>query len=350
MNFLNKGFKYDDITNRNNNYINNYTNNILQSSFDQRNPPNNNFSSYDIRKIVKEEFESLIVPHKKQIYSIKEEINNIYNNLNRDSIENLIKEIKLNLYNFVDNKYFNQKLEEIDSKIENNEHNLNKSQNKIINNIINEIKKMKLEINNIKMNNNLYSNSNKQNFNLKSNLKESNENNNNINEIKFKDVINKTSLLKAELENLKEEMNSFKKSLNSSITRNNKSLSELELNLENFKTDFSSDKFQLLKDNSKIKEEMKKIKFDLNEMKISNESNSFNNQNKNNNFKIYEILQELNLTKMSNFDMDKYNIISDSYEKLMKNYINIVEKIKNQNNNIIALNNKLNELSFIAKL
>ena len=211
MNFLNKGFKYDDITNRNNNYINNYTNNILQSSFDQRNQPNNNLSSYDIRKIVKEEFESLIVPHKKQIYSLKEEINNIYNNLNRDSIENLIKEIKLNLYNFVDNKYFNQKLEEIDTKIENNEHNLNKSQNKIINNIISEIKKMKLEINNIKMNNNLYSNSNKHYFNLKSNLKESNENNNNINEIKFKDVINKTSLLKSDLENLKEEMNLFKK-------------------------------------------------------------------------------------------------------------------------------------------
>ena len=350
MDSLNKGFKYNDITNRSNNYINNYTNNILQSSYDLRNPPSNNSSNNDIKKMIREEFESLIVPYKKQIYSLKEEINNIYNNLNRDSIENLIKEIRLNLYNFVDKKYFNQKIDEIDSKIDNNAQNLYKPQNKIINNIITEIKKMKLEINNIKMNNNsLNSNLSKQNFNLKQNLKEPNEDIKNLNEIKFKDIIDKTSFLKSDFENLKEEMNSFKKSISSSIIVNNKNLSELELNIENLKTDFSSDKLQLLKDSNKTKEDLKKIKYELNEIKISNESISIDNQNKNNNYKIYEILEDLKLTKLSNFDMDKYNIICESYEKLMKNYITILERMKNQNNNIMTLNNKLNEFSFLAK-
>ena len=140
-------------------------------------------------------------------------------------------------------------------------------------------------------------------------------------------------------------MNSFKKSISSSIIVNNKNLSELELNIENLKTDFSSDKLQLLKDSNKTKEDLKKIKYELNEIKISNESISIDNQNKNNNYNIYEILEDLKLTKLSNFDMDKYNIICESYEKLMKNYINISKIVEHQNNNIIQLNNKFNENS-----
>ena len=349
MNFRNNEFgNYN--SKRNNNYLNNYSNNFLQSSFEQRNQSVNNISNYDLRKIIKEELESQITPFKKQIFYLKDEINNIYNNLNRESIESLIKDIKLSLYNFVDKKYFSQKIEEMNSRIDANANNLNKPQNAVINNIISEIKKIKLEINNIKINNNnSINNSNRYSSPFNQIEKVTKNNMDNLSEMKLRDIHDKTSFLKTDIENLKEEINSFKNSCSSSILGSKKNFSELELKFENLKTDSSSNKLNLLKDVNKIKADIKKIKDDLNGMKIKNEKNYMNDINKNNDVKIYEILEQLNLTKLSNFDVDKYNIICESYEKLMKNYINISKIVEHQNNNIIQLNNKFNEISFLSK-
>ena len=349
MNFRNNEFgNYN--SKRNNNYLNNYSNNFLQSSFEQRNQSVNNISNYDLRKIIKEELESQITPFKKQIFYLKDEINNIYNNLNKESIESLIKDIKLSLYNFVDKKYFSQKIEEMNSRIDANANNINKPQNAVINNIISEIKKIKLEINNIKINNNnSINNSNRYSSPFNQIEKVQKNNMDNLSEMKLKDINDKTSFLKTDIENLKEEINSFKNSCSSSILGSKKNFSELELKFENLKTDSSSNKLNLLKDVNKIKADIKKIKDDLNGMKIKNEKNYINDINKNNDVKIFEILEQLNLTKLSNFDVDKYNIICESYEKLMKNYINISKIVEHQNNNIIQLNNKFNEISFLSK-
>ena len=212
MNFLNNDFGYN-FSKNSNQYINDYSSNILQSSFEKRNLVNNNLSNYELRKLIREEIESQVSPYKKEIYILKGEINKLYNNWNKDSIENLIKDIKLNLNNFVDKTYFKQKIEEIESEINLNGNNYNQ---KLINNIINEIKMMKIEINNIKINNNLLYNKNISLPEFKSE-KEPIDNINNVNNIKLKDIMDKSSFLKKDIENLKEEMNSYKEFSNSLI-------------------------------------------------------------------------------------------------------------------------------------
>jgi len=97
----------------NNQYLNFNSNNILQNSYEKRKTYNNNISDYDLRKIIKEEFESQIIPYKNEIQKLKMEINNFYVNENKDSIENLIKDIRLNFLNCVNKKLFDQKISEI---------------------------------------------------------------------------------------------------------------------------------------------------------------------------------------------------------------------------------------------
>ena len=265
MNILNNEFNYYP-SNQFKQYNKYNTNNILQNSFEQKNVYNDNFKNYELRKIIKEEFESHIIPYRNEINQLKEEINNIYNSFNKNSIESLIKDIKISLYNFVDKKIFYQKLEEMDSKIDNNSNNFNQSKFNLINNIVKEIKKVNLEINNIRNNNNLM----KLNFSQNKIEKEPIDNNN-LNEIKLKDITDKTSFLKTDFENLKEEIDSFKKTTTSSILENNKNLNKLEFDFENIKNDNSSNKLNYLQDISKIKEDIKKIRIDINDMKIVNE-------------------------------------------------------------------------------
>ena len=162
-------------------------------------------------------------------------------------------------------------------------------------------------------------------------------------------IIDKNSFLRKEFEILKEEMNSFKISCNSTIMGNSKTINELEFKYENLKNDDSSNKLNDFKEINKIKDDINKIKSKINEIKIANETNIMNFSNKNIEMKIYEILEKLNLTKLSDFNMDKYNIICKSYENLMKNYINISKIVERQNNNIKILNDKLNEVSYLVK-
>ena len=346
MNFLNN--ENYNFLKANNNYTNNYSTNSLQNSYGLSKSNNiNNISNFELRKIIKEEFESQVIPYKNEIQKLHSEINNFYMNENKDSIEQLIKEIRKNLFNCVDKKLFDQKISEIELLI-----NINNKKNdmKIINSLINEIKKINLEIKNIKYNNNLLSESNKNNLIQNKSNENINNSSLNLNEIKIKDIIDKNIFFQKDIENLKAEMKSIKTFSNSSIMENSKMVDELDLKFENFKNDDSSMKLNLYRDINKVKEEIKKIKNEFNEMKIDNESAHMNSMNQNLDIKIYEILEKLNLTKLSKLDIDKFNMIIEAYEQLEKNYLIISQKVKNQNDSVNSLLTKLNLISSELKV
>ena len=346
MNFLNN--ENYNFLKANNYYTNNYSTNSLQNSYGLSKSNNiNNISNFELRKIIKEEFESQIIPYKNEIQKLHSEINNFYMNENKDSIEQLIKEIRKNLFNCVDKKLFDQKISEIELLI-----NINNKKNdmKIINSLINEIKKINLEIKNIKYNNNLLSESHKNNLIQNKSNENINNSSLNLNEIKIKDIIDKNIFFQKDIENLKAEMKSIKTFSNSSIMENNKMMDELDLKFENFKNDDSSMKLNLYRDINKVKEEIKKIKNEFNEMKIDNESAHMNSMNQNLDIKIYEILEKLNLTKLSKLDIDKFNMIIEAYEQLEKNYLIISQKVKNQNDSVNSLLTKLNLISSELKV
>ena len=330
----------------NNQYLNVYSSNILQNSYDKRKTNNsinnNNISNYELRKIIREEFESQMIPYKNEIQKIKSEINNFYTNENKDSIENLIKDIRLNFLNCVNKKLFDQKISEIEALISINN---NKKDMKIINSLMNEMKKINLEIKNIKYTTNSLMESNKNNF--LQNISNKSEMNpiSNISDIKIKDIMDKNTFFQKDIENLKEEINSFKTYFNSSLMEKNKIVDELDLKFENFKNNDSSVKLNLYKDINKIKEEINKIRNEFNGIKIDNEDFRMNNINQNIDIKIYEILDKLNLTKLSKLDTDKFNMISETYEQLAKNYLIIAQKVKNQNDSVNSLLTKLNLMS-----
>ena len=347
MNFLNN--ENYNFLKANNHYTNtNYSTNSLQNSYGLSKSNNiNNISNFELRKIIKEEFESQIIPYKNEIQKLHSEINNFYMNENKDSIEQLIKEIRKNLFNCVDKKLFDQKISEIELLI-----NINNKKNdmKIINSLINEIKKINLEIKNIKYNNNLLSESHKNNLIQNKSNENINNSSLNLNEIKIKDIIDKNIFFQKDIENLKAEMKSIKAFSNSSIMENSKMVDELDLKFENFKNDDSSMKLNLYRDINKVKEEIKKIKNEFNEMKIDNESAHMNSMNQNLDIKIYEILEKLNLTKLSKLDIDKFNMIIEAYEQLEKNYLIISQKVKNQNDSVNSLLTKLNLISSELKV
>ena len=331
----------------NNQYLNFNSNNILQNSYEKRKTYNNNISDYDLRKIIKEEFESQIIPYKNEIQKLKMEINNFYVNENKDSIENLIKDIRLNFLNCVNKKLFDQKISEIEALISINN---NKNDKKIINSLINEIKKINLEIKNNKYSINSLLESNQNNLLQKASNKDVINPILNLNEIKIKDITDKSTFFQRDIENLKEEINSLKIFFNSSIMEKNKMIDELDLKFENFKNDDSSTKLNLYKDVNKVKEEIKKIRNEFNEIKIDNEDIRMNNINQNIDIKIYEILEKLNLKRLSNLDIDKFNMITETYDQLAKNYLIIAQKVKNQNDSVNSLLTKLNLISSELKV
>ena len=331
----------------NNQYLNFNSNNILQNSYEKRKTYNNNISDYDLRKIIKEEFESQIIPYKNEIQKLKMEINNFYVNENKDSIENLIKDIRLNFLNCVNKKLFDQKISEIEALISINN---NKNDKKIINSLINEIKKINLEIKNNKYSINSLLESNQNNLLQKASNKDVINPILNLNEIKIKDITDKNTFFQRDIENLKEEINSLKIFFNSSIMEKNKMIDELDLKFESFKNDDSSAKLNLYKDVNKVKEEIKKIRNEFNEIKIDNEDIRMNNINQNIDIKIYEILEKHNLKRLSNLDIDKFNMITETYDQLAKNYLIIAQKVKNQNDSVNSLLTKLNLISSELKV
>lgn len=288
-NFPNDEYKYIS-ANVNNNYINNYTNNTIQKPYEPKNQNFINISYSDLKKIIKEEFDSQIIPYKNEIIKLKKIIINI--NKCQEPDKDLIHKRMESSINFSAN-------------------NLNISQNNIISNIQKEINKLKSEINNFKSIKSLKSDSQIVQLNKKE--KE-----------QFDFIIN----LKNNVENIKKDTTSKKKIYD-----------EMKLNLENLK----ASNLNLTSEITQIKAHMKKLEESF---KIESENNSINNLNIYNEAKIFEILGKLNLTKLSNFDIGKFYTIRDGYSALIDNYLTTSEIIKEQNNKIGMLNIKLNEISF----
>lgn len=288
-NFPNDEYKYIS-ANVNNNYINNYTNNTIQKPYEPKNQNFINISYSDLKKIIKEEFDSQIIPYKNEIIKLKKIIINI--NKCQEPDKDLIHKRMESSINFSAN-------------------NLNISQNNIISNIQKEINKLKSEINNFKSIKSLKSDSQIVQLNKKE--KE-----------QFDFIIN----LKNNVENIKKDTAGKKKIYD-----------EMKLNLENLK----ESNLNLTSEITQIKAHMKKLEESF---KIESENNSINNLNIYNEAKIFEILGKLNLTKLSNFDIGKFYTIRDGYSALIDNYMMTSKIIKEQNNKIEMLNIKLNEISF----
>ena len=146
MNFPKKDIKYYD-TDSSNNSTNNYTNNIVQTNYLQRNQTFNKLSNFELRKIIKEEFESYIKPYKIEILRLKGDINNKLSNNYFDN------NLNFNSFAFVDKEVFNQRMKKIESEMDFRLNNLKASQNKINNIIKKDVNKIKFELNNIKNDN-----------------------------------------------------------------------------------------------------------------------------------------------------------------------------------------------------
>ena len=288
-NFPTDEYKYIS-ANVNNNYINNYTNNTIQKPYEPKNQNFINISYSDLKKIIKEEFDSQIIPYKNEIIKLKKIIINI--NKCQEPDKDLIRKRMESSINFSAN-------------------NLNISQNNIISNIQKEINKLKSEINNFKSIKSLKSDSQI----LQLNKKEKEQ---------FDFIIN----LRNNVENIKKDTAGKKKIYD-----------DMKLNLENLK----ASNLNLTSQITQIKAHMKKLEESF---KIESENNSINNLNIYNEAKIFEILGKLNLTKLSNFDIGKFYTIRDGYSALIDNYMMTSEIIKKQNNKIEMLNIKLNEISF----
>ena len=146
-----------------------YPNNYSTSTLFNKNDNNiNQLTNYELRKIIKEEFDSLYKPYNIEINDnfsrIRAELNNIYelnneyklqNNMNdKNYMDNILKEIKKSLKNFTDYlsiNDFNKKIKELEEKININNFG-NNSNNNNNNNYPNkgEIKSMSIDIQDIK--------------------------------------------------------------------------------------------------------------------------------------------------------------------------------------------------------
>ena len=242
--FQNKNFmisrnnnqRYFDINNINNNpnfYQVNTSSNTYDLKDNQINTPVNQLTNYELRKIIKEEFESLYKPYHIAINNdfkkLRGEIIN-FNELNifdksnnfkndKNEINFALNQIKNTLYDYVSLKEYNKKINELEEKINNN--NSQKYQNYLIeqiNNLNEEFQYIKNKFKEIykKINNNPIGDFNQNDDNIK------------INEIKLNDIINKNSFLQKDIENCKQELNSIKNKINSSFIDKNNIINEVE--------------------------------------------------------------------------------------------------------------------------
>ena len=305
-NFNKKNLRYFD-ANRNNNFTNNNTNNFVQTYYEPRSELFNNISDCELKKIIKKEFESFIIPYETGIFKLKEDIKILYNNNSKT---------KFNSSKFVDKELFNQSMKKMESEIDSRFNDLKGTQNKLYNIIMNDKNHIQYEVNN-----------NKNNNSINTILELNKEKNASFNDF------NKLNEL---FDNFQENMNSIKNKLISSLYNKNKINVELDSKFENLKNDFNSNSYNLY--NNKINEDMKKI---------NNEYNINKNENIENT--IYEVLKKLNLIKFSNFDLDKFYTVQKGCNTLMENYSitakmvnNINYKLEKELNELNKINNQMN--------
>ena len=300
-NFNKKNLRYFD-ANRNNNFTNNCTNNFVRTYYEPRSELFNNISDCELKKIIKKEFESFIIPYETGVFKLKEDIKILYNNNSKT---------KFNSSKFVDKELFNQSMKKMESEIDSRFNDLKGTQNKLYNILMNDKNHIQYEVNN-----------NKNNNSINTILELNKEKNASFNDF------NKLNEL---FDNFQENMNSIKNKLISSLYNKNKINVELDSKFENLKNDFNSNSYNLY--NNKINEDMKKI---------NNEYNINKNENIENT--IYEVLKKLNPIKFSNFDLDKFYTVQKSCNTLMENYSIIAKLVNNVN---YKLKKELNELNKI---
>ena len=272
--------------------------NTNQSQVIPQNLTMNKSTDLDVRAIVKEELNSVLESHQKNmnenINLLQNKINDISddykkeniklrsqnnNNINKDS---LLNEVKKMLLDFVSLNDYNKKIKELEDLIYSNQNNINAKNNSMQsmeNKFDNEIKKInqnlqenkfKYEDLSKKFNNfeNKYNNfENKYNNfenNYNTDIKILKQNCNKIleNESNLNDIMNKNKLLQSNLDLYREDISNFKNGINSSISKNNEKMFDIENkqnNINNRINDFDSK-------HQKINEELNKINNDYKNM------------------------------------------------------------------------------------
>ena len=272
--------------------------NTNQSQVIPQNLTMNKSTDLDVRAIVKEELNSVLESHQKNmnenINLLQNKINDISddykkeniklrsqnnNNINKDS---LLNEVKKMLLDFVSLNDYNKKIKELEDLIYSNQNNINAKNNSMQsmeNKFDNEIKKInqnlqenkfKYEDLSKKFNNfeNKYNNfENKYNNfenNYNTDIKILKQNGNKIleNESNLNDIMNKNKLLQSNLDLYREDISNFKNGINSSISKNNEKMFDIENkqnNINNRINDFDSK-------HQKINEELNKINNDYKNM------------------------------------------------------------------------------------
>ena len=339
--------------------LDNFRNNPITASaqFNQNNLPNNTqLSNYDLRKMIKEEFESLIKPFEQEVFKrfneVESDMTNIKKNYNNNNLlnskndlyksQNFRENMKKNLYDNAPFKDFDKKMKDLEEKIEKKD----KNEKMVIYTMSDDIKKVKDEVQEIKNKCKEIEESNKIEAKKYYNAIEMNKNDEKLKEIKLKDNEDKISFLQKELESLRKNADYIKNNENSKILEyNNNSLNELRdkyNSLSNFDIKYN----KINSDVSKLKDNLQKLNKmigDLNN-RISDYENNFNfnkNMNMNINYesKIQEVLKNLGLEK------DKIALVFQKYEQILKNYIKISKIVEYQNNSLNDLTLKFNILN-----
>ena len=355
--------------------------NTNQSQIIPQNLIVNQSTDLDIRKIIKEEFSTLIIPYQtdlnNNINMLQVKINNILNDYqnennklrsipNINKVDNQILEIKNIL------SEYNNKIKELEDQIASNLNNLNIRNNSIQafdDKLNNEIKNINQNIQELKMKNQDYNNR-FNNFinNYDNEMTTIKQNYNKLltNEIKLNDTIDKNSFLQKNFDALKEENNNFKNSINLSLSEKNQKLNDLENkqnNLNNKINDLENNQKNLnnkINDfeskNKKFNEEMNNMNNNLINMTTSinnlkdktfNFYNNDNNNTNNNDSQINELknkIDKLNINDLLKIDINKINSINDKYEEFMSNNEKLFQILEQHNTTITDLNTKLNRL------
>ena len=341
----------NDMDNYPNKNLGNYrTNSIpLSAKLNQNDLPNNtHLSNYELRKIIKEELESLIKPFEQEVFKNFSEIesdianlkkNNNYNNLLNSkndlyNSQNLKESMKKNLYDYVPFKDFEKKMKDLEEKIEKKD----KNEKMAIYTIDNDIKNVKEEIQEIKNKCKEIEESNKLELKKKDDANERNKNEEKLKEIKLKDSQDKIAFLEKNFESLRQNVYDIKNNANIRKLEDNNSLNELRSkydSLNNFDIKYN----KVNSDITKLKDNIQKLNTiigDLNDRNSNYENNFDNRMNLNNNYesKVQDALKKLDLEK------EKFTVVSQNYEKLLKYYIKLSKIVEYQNNLLNDLNLK----------
>ena len=332
--------------------------NTNQSQVIPQNLITNQSSDLDIRRIIKEEFNTLILPYTSDINNNINVLQDKMNNMSKDfqnesdklravkvnnlSDENILKEVKNMLSGYVTFNEYNKKIQELEDLINSNINDLNIKNNyaqKFEDKCNNDIKNISKSIQEMQFANQDYNNKLNNfinNYDNEINILRQNYNKLLTNEIKMNDIVDKNSFLQKNVDGLKEEINNFKNSVNSFLSEKNQKINDLE-NKQNILGD-KINEFENM--NKKINKEMDQISNSLKNINETYNKNNISNNNINNDIK--DNRDKTDLINSIKIDINKINQINDNYEQLTANNQKIFQILEQHNTTITDLNTKLN--------